>query len=167
MADFEAYHHYLTRVLTLAARTDTINEINWTLGLVEDRVTFVAEVGNLFSETEWEQVPIGQSDVDALEQAFTDVGSATGGDFTFGPALYACRVRGQRPCNMGWPTDPRVAKLFESAGPKRGPALPPPPPLTSPLDPGMVPPLPQRHALVPDALVPAEGWPPLPGDGST
>ncbi len=103
---------YLRRMLVFAARYDIRSEIDWTLSLLGDEVTFLAEVGNLFTEERWETVPVGPADMDAFEAAVREVGRATDGDHTYGPSLYACRVRRKRPCNMGFPSDARLHRLF-------------------------------------------------------
>lgn len=110
---------YLERMLRLAHQCDVREQLDWTLNLGGDEVIFVVECADLFLENEYETLPVTPADVDAFERALRDVGAVTDGDFTFGPPLYACRVRGRRPCNMGFPADPRVHALFNAAGPDR------------------------------------------------
>ncbi len=115
---------YLERMLRLAHQCDVREQLDWTLNLGGDEIIFVVECAELFLEREYETVPVTPEDVDAFEKALRDVSEATGGDFTFGPSLYACRVRGRRPCNVGYPTDVRLHPLFESIV---APILPPEP----------------------------------------
>ncbi len=110
---------YLERMLRLAHQCEVREQLDWTLNLGGDEIIFVVECADLFLENEYETVPVLPEDVDAFERALTDVGAVTDGDYTFGPPLYACRLRRRRPHNMGYPTDSRVHFLFNSAGPDR------------------------------------------------
>jgi hypothetical protein len=120
-------------MLSLVARFGVRDQIDWWCGVPEDNVTFVVEIGGLFEAGLHDHVPVAPSDVDSFEQALVDVGEASEGDYTYGPALYACRLRTQRPREGAYPSDARLHRLFDAANkPRPGIALPPPPPLSVP-----------------------------------
>lgn len=144
---------YVLRMLQLTAKYGVRDQIDWWGGVPASNVTFVIEIGELFEPGLVDHVPVGPSDVDSFERALVDVGLASEGDFTFGPALYACRLRGMRPRSGAYPADSRVHRLFDAAGRER---------------PGLTDLPPTRPDAVVDlidvALSPVEsdGWPQIP-----
>lgn len=111
--------NYAVRMLALVARYGVRDQIDWWSGVPDDNVTFVVVIDELFEAGIHDHVPVAPSDVDSFEQALRDVGEASEGDYTFGPALYACRLRGMRPRPSAYPTDRRLHAIFDAAGRER------------------------------------------------
>ncbi len=109
---------YMHRMLALMEAYQT-DEVYWSCRADLAPITFFVPVLDLFEQDQTEMVTIGPEDMDAFEAALRSVAHATDGDATYGPQLYACRKRGQRPRNTRFPVDRRVHELFELTGPER------------------------------------------------
>lgn len=147
---------YCIRMLTLTAQTGIRDTVDWVLDRDGTMLWFTVSWEDLFEPGLVVTEMVAPDDVGTLEQALVDVAQATG-DYTFGPALFLCRMLRCRPANSAYPTDPRLYTLFDAAGPS---VASPAPPVVDHLAVASVPRGEQlRHADVkePDTA----GWPQL------
>ncbi len=109
---------YMLGMLRIMERYE-LHEVYWsTLGDMAP-ITFYVPLLDLFEEGANDIQRITQFSVDVFEAAVAAVAHATDGDATYGPILFACRMRARRPRNARWPVDRRVHELFELTGPER------------------------------------------------
>lgn len=108
------------RVLTAVAEADVHDAIWWqTTDAGPGRIEFFVNCTELFNLGTVDLVPITGDTVKAFEDALEECSRATGGDATYGPLLFAARVRGERPQGSSYPSDQRLWPLFDACGPER------------------------------------------------
>jgi len=107
------------RILTAVARIGQHDTIWWRVDGGYAPITFFAMCNDLFEWGTADLEPITAANVEQFERAIEDVMAASDGDGTYAAALYACRMRQQRPQGAAYPTDTRLWPLFDACGPER------------------------------------------------
>jgi len=110
---------FVLRVLDLTARTDTREDLHWSTTGEFAPLTFWINCSDLFDWGTADGVPVNPDNVGMLQDALTEVAARTGGDYAYGPQLFACRVRQRRPQNASYPPDARLHELFDACGAAR------------------------------------------------
>ncbi len=112
------------RVLRASVDPEVQNLVFWRMGPYG--LTFYVDCTDLFELGREDEQPITAATIHAFERAIADVRQITGGDATYGPALYVARERGRRPMNVSYPTDNRLWIMFDAVGPQGGDGSPRP-----------------------------------------
>lgn len=116
MAGFTSDSDLLRSVLSLVARADAHDCLWWSALLDDDTVSLFVNCSNLFTQ-EGDVEAITADRLEVFRTAFADTATAAGGDMTWAPLLYVCRVRGVRPQQSAYPTDTRLWPLIDACGP--------------------------------------------------
>jgi len=119
------FTEYIIGVLASSAQAGVQDWVTWTANTEEDKppIEFFVETGSMFSP---DAEPLTPKNLPAYQDALQVVGNVTGGDYTYGPALFVARQRGVRPDNHQYPSDVRLHPLFDDAGPPPEAAPDPP-----------------------------------------
>ncbi len=104
------------RVLAAAADPEVQNLVWWRRE--GGPIAWFVDCTDLFTLGVEDCQPITEDTVHAFERAIADVRDVTGGDATYGPALYVARQRGARPVGGSYPTDDRLWLMFDACGPE-------------------------------------------------
>ncbi len=110
---------FILRVLRLVAAGDIREFVNWRCDGGFAPVTFAVDCSDILDWGSADVEPITPANVDEFERALREVADITGGDHTYGPVLFACRMRRTRPQNAAYPSDTRLHPLFDACGPAR------------------------------------------------
>lgn len=115
----------LIRVLMAVAKADAHDLIWWRnygeySGAVDPApIAIFAVCSDVFEWATADCEQITESNIECFEKSLQDVLETSGGDPTWGAALFAARVRGMRPQGASYPTDRRLWPLFDWCGPER------------------------------------------------
>lgn len=121
MQDHNARMAFVMRVLTLFAMfpNDCSESLLWRCDGGYAPITFMVNCSDEFAWACADAEPITPADIDALEQAFTDVRAVDPDALYQAPMLFVARKRGMRPQGAAYPTDARLHPLFDACGPER------------------------------------------------
>ncbi len=116
MADFTVDGQFLRAVLWEVARADVHDCLWWSAAPGRLVFLFVNCTG-LFNTAAGDLEAITADRLDAFRKAFADAAEVTGGDRTWAPLLYVCRMREARPLQSAYPSDDRLWPLVDACGP--------------------------------------------------
>lgn len=116
MAGFTPDDELLRSVLSIVARADAHDCLWWSVHEQGAPVRLFVNCSDLFTAAgDVEAITVDR--LDAFLRAFADTADATGGDMTWAPLLYVCRIRTTRPQQSAYPTDARLWPLVDDCGP--------------------------------------------------
>lgn len=114
---------FMLRVLSATASIDGHDEVIWWTTGTCAPITFLVLCNDVFDWGTADCEPLTPDNIDEFEQAITDVGLATQGDYTYVTTLFCARQRKRRPQGAAYPAEHRLWPLFDACGPEREPGF--------------------------------------------